>query len=307
MTILVTGATGRVGRQVVDQLVQRGAAVRVLVRDPSKAGFPAGVEVVQGDLLDIDSLRAAFAGVRTFFLLNAVASDEFTQALITLNIARESGVERLVYLSVIHADRFVNVPHFAVKLGAERMIAQMDFSATILRPTYFIDNEHMIKDAIVNHGVYPMPIGGKGVAMVDTRDIAEVAAIELLRREQAPGKLPLQTINLVGPDTLTGASVAAIWSGLLGRPVVYGGDDPSGFEQNLATFMPNWMAYEMRLMAERYVADGMIPETGDVEHLTAMLGRPLHSYRDFAAGLSAAVNAAKPASATAAAPRPPAW
>lgn len=307
MTILVTGATGRVGRQVVDQLVQRGAAVRVLVRDPSKGGVPAGVEVVQGDLLDIDSLRAAFAGVRTFFLLNAVASDEFTQALITLNIARESGVERLVYLSVIHADRFVNVPHFAVKLGAERMIAQMDFSATILRPTYFIDNEHMIKDAIVNHGVYPMPIGGKGVAMVDTRDIAEVAAIELLRREQAPGKLPLQTINLVGPDTLTGTSVAAIWSGLLGRPVVYGGDDPSGFEQNLATFMPNWMAYEMRLMAERYVADGMIPETGDVERLTAMLGRPLHNYRDFAAGLSAAVNAAIPASATAAAPRPLAW
>ena len=60
MTILVTGATGRVGRQVVQQLVKRGADVRVLVRDPSKASFPAGVEVVQGDLLDIDALRTAF-------------------------------------------------------------------------------------------------------------------------------------------------------------------------------------------------------------------------------------------------------
>lgn len=288
MTILVTGATGRVGRHVVEQLVQRGADVRVLVRDPSKADFPASVEVVQGDLLDIDSLRAAFTGVSTLFLLNAVAADEFTQALITLNIARESRVDRLVYLSVIHADRFLNVPHFAVKFGAERMIEGMCFSATILRPAYFIDNEIMIKDVVLGHGVYPMPIGGKGIAMVDARDIAEVAAIELIRRAQAPGKLPIQTINLVGPDTLTGSDVAAIWSDVLGRPVTYGGDDPTAFEQNLAGFMPKWMAYEMRLMAERYVSEGMIPEVGDVERLTSILGRPLHAYRDFATAIASA-------------------
>jgi len=287
MTILVTGATGRIGRQVVQQLVKRGVDLRVLVRDPSKANFPAGVEVVRGDLLDIDSLRTALSGVSTLFLLNAVAGDEFAQALIALNVAREQGVERVVYLSVIHSDRFVNVPHFAVKSGAERMIQRMGFSATILRPAYFIDNELMIKDVIVNHGVYPMPIGSKGIAMVDARDIAEVAAIELIRRDRAPGKLPIDTINLVGPDTLTGSDVAAIWSDVLGRPVAYGGDDPTGFEQNLATFMPKWMAYEMRLMAERFVSDGMIPETGDVERLIRILGRPLHSYRNFATEIAA--------------------
>jgi uncharacterized protein YbjT (DUF2867 family) len=288
MTILVTGATGRIGRHVVDQLVKRGANVRALTRDASKANFPAGVEVAQGDLLDIDSLRAAFDGVSTLFLLNAVTGDEFTQAIITLNIARKAGVERVVYLSVIHADRFVNVPHFAVKSGAERMLAQMGFSATILRPSYFIDNELMIKDVILNRGVYPMPIGSKGIAMVDARDIAEVAAIELIRRAQAPDKLPLETINLVGPDTLTGAGVAAIWSDVLGRPVAYGGDDPSGFEQNMAGFMPKWMAYEMRLMAERFVSDGMIPDAGDVERLIKILGRPLHAYRDFASEIATA-------------------
>lgn len=288
MTILVTGATGRVGRHVVDQLVKRGTDVRVLTRDPAKADFPAGVEVARGDLLDVDALRAAFRGVSTLFLLGAVTGDEFTQALISLNVARESGVDRVVYLSVIHADRFVNVPHFAVKSGAERMIEQVGFSATILRAAYFIDNEHMIKDVIRDHGVYPMPIGGKGVAMVDARDIAEVAAIELIRRDQAPGKLPVETLNLVGPDTLTGPAVAAIWSEVLGRPVAYGGDDPSGFERNMAGFMPKWMAYEMRLMAERWVSDGMIPEAGDVERLTRILGRPLHSYRDFASEIASA-------------------
>lgn len=286
MTILVTGATGRVGRHVVDQLVKRGADVRVLTRDPSKAAFPAGVEVARGDMLDIDALRAAFRGVRTLFLLNAVTGDEFTQAIITLNIAREAGVERVVYLSVFEADRAVNVPHFAVKFGAERMLDRMGFSATILRPTYFIDNEVMIKDVVLNHGVYPMPIGSKGVAMVDARDIAEVAAIELIRRDRAPGKLPVEAIDLVGPDTLTGPQVAAIWSDLLGRTVIYGGDDPSGFEQTMASFMPKWTAYEMRLMAERYVSDGMIPDAGDVERLTGLLGRPLHSYRSFAAAIA---------------------
>ncbi|MFD0985752.1 SDR family oxidoreductase [Methyloligella solikamskensis] len=287
MTILVTAATGRVGRKVVDQLVKRGANVRALTRDPSKADLPAGVEIAQGHMLDIESMRAAFKGVRTLFLLNAVTGDEFTQAILTLNLAREAGVERVVYLSVIHADRFVNVPHFAVKSGAERMLAAMDFNATILRPSYFIDNEAMVKDTILNHGVYPMPIGGKGVAMVDARDIAEVAAIELIRRDRSESKLPIETINLVGPDTLTGADVAAIWSELLGRPIVYGGDDPTAFQANMASFMPGWMAYEMRLMAERYVSDGMIPDDGDVERLTEILGRPLHSYRDFAATIAA--------------------
>ena len=286
MSILVTGATGTVGRQVVEQLVARGAEVRALVRDPARAALPKGVVAVQGDLLDVDSVRGALSGVSTLFLLNAVVPDEFTQALIALNVARKAGVERVVYLSVIHSDHFVNVPHFAVKSGAERMIERMGFSATILRPAYFIDNELMIKDVIFNHGVYPMPIGNKGIAMVDARDIAEVAAIELVRREQAPGKLPIETINLVGPDTLTGSDVAAIWSDVLGRPVAYGGDDPTGFEQNLATFLPKWMAYEMRLMAERFVSDGMIPEVGDVERLTKILGRPLHSYRDFASQLA---------------------
>ncbi|MCJ9750388.1 NmrA/HSCARG family protein [Neorhizobium sp. BETTINA12A] len=282
MTILVTGATGNIGRQVVEHLVERGADVRALVRDPSKAVFPAGVSVVQGDFLDIDSLRNAMSGVSTLFLLNAVVPDEFTQALIALNVARSAGVERIVYLSVIHADVYVNVPHFAGKFGVERMIEQMGFKATILRPAYFMQNDLMVKDVITGYGAYTMPIGAKGLAMIDTRDIAEIAALELLRREQAAGPLALDRINLVGPETLTGTDIAAIWSDVLARPISYGGDDTEGFEQNLKQFVPAWMAYDMRLMGERFLTDGMLPEAGDVERLTALLGRPLRRYRDFA-------------------------
>ncbi|MGX9991438.1 SDR family oxidoreductase [Rhizobium sp. Z1P35] len=282
MTILVTGATGNVGRQVVEHLVKHGADVRALVRDPSKADFPAGVSVVQGEFLDVDSLRNAMSGVTTLFLLSAVVPDEFTQALIALNVARSAGIERIVYLSVIHADLYVNVPHFAGKFGVERMIEQMGLKATILRPAYFIQNDLTVKDVITGYGTYPMPIGAKGLAMIDVRDIAEIAALELLRREQSAEPLALDRINLVGPETLTGAGIAAIWSDVLARPIAYGGDNTEAFEQNLKQFMPAWMAYDMRLMGERFLTDGMLPETGDVERLTKLLGRPLRSYRAFA-------------------------
>lgn len=287
MTILVTGATGNIGRNVVDQLVARSADVRALVRDPAKAGLLAGVEVVQGDLLDVDSLRAAMSDVSTLFLLNGVVADEFTQAVIALNLAREVGIERIVYLSVIHSDVYVNVPHFAGKFGVERMIEEMGIPATILRPAYFMDNEITIKDVVASYGIYPMPIGDKGLAMIDARDVGEVAAIELIRREQASEPLSTTYLNLVGPDTLTGADAAAIWSDVLGRSIAFPGNDTAGFEQNLRQFMPSWMAYDMRQMAERFQSDGMIPEAGDVERLTTLLGRPLRTYRDHIAQITA--------------------
>lgn len=282
MTILVTGATGNVGRNVVEQLAARGADIRTLVRDPAKADLPAGVDIAQGELLDVDALRRALAGVSTLFLLNGVVADEFTQALITLNLAKEAGIERVVYLSVIHSDLYADVPHFAGKFGVERMIEATGIPATILRPAYYMDNEVTVLDAITNHGVYPMPIGAKGLAMVDARDVGEVAAIELIRREQSPTPLPTTYINLVGPDTLTGTDVATIWSDVLGRPIAYGGDDTAMFEQNLRQFMPGWMALDMRTMADRFQQHGMVPEAGDVDRLTALLGRPLRTYRDYA-------------------------
>jgi uncharacterized protein YbjT (DUF2867 family) len=286
MTILVTGATGNVGRNVVEQLSSRGADVRALVRDPAKANFPAGVNVVHGNLLDVDSLRGAMSGVSTLFLLNGVVADEFTQALIALNVAREAGIERIVYLSVIHSDVYVNVPHFAGKFGVERMIEQMGLNATILRPAYFMDNEITIKDVVTGYGIYPMPIGSKGLAMIDARDVGEIAAIELIRREQSATPLPLTRINLVGPDTLTGASAAAIWSDVLGRTIAFPGNDIAAFEQNLRQFMPSWMALDMGLMAERFLTDGMLPDSGDVDRLTTLLGRPLRSYRDYVAQIA---------------------
>lgn len=281
MTILVTGATGTVGRHVIDQLVARSADVRALTRNPDTADLPNQVALAQGDMLDIDSMRAALEGVSTLFLLNAVIADEFTQALIALNLAREAGIERVVYLSVIHSDLYVDVPHFAGKFAVERMIEQTKIPATILRPAYYINNDAALKDTIRDNSVYPMPIGTTGLQMVDVHDIGEVAALELLRREQSAQPLPLERINLVGPELLTAANIAQTWSEAFGQTITPVGD-PQSLEHMFRQFGPSWAAYDMRKMAERFQSDGMLAEGGDVQRLENLLGRPLRSYREFA-------------------------
>jgi uncharacterized protein YbjT (DUF2867 family) len=281
MSILVTGATGTIGSLVVQGLAAAGAEVRAFVRTPGKQSFPAGVKEVVGDLTDVPSLRAALSSVRTLFLLNAVTPDELTQALVALNLAREAGIERIVYLSVIHADKFTNVPHFTGKHTVERMIESLDIPATILRPAYFMQNERMVQQVIQGYGIYPMPIGSTGVAMIDARDIADAAVAELLRRDRATAPSPRVTLELVGPELLTGESVAKIWSASLGREVTYGGDDVAAFEGQMATLGPSWLAYDMRLMMAGIQKFGMHGADGAADRLQASLGRPLRKYTDF--------------------------
>ena len=103
MKILVTGATGNVGGELVKILHQRGAEVRALARNPEAAKFPAGVEVVSGDLTDPESIREAVKGIDKLFLLNGVVADELTQALITYGIAKRAGVKHVTYVSVYKA------------------------------------------------------------------------------------------------------------------------------------------------------------------------------------------------------------
>ena len=282
MAILVTGATGTIGGQVLVHLQSGGADVRALTRSPDTARFPAGVTPVKGDLADVDAMRAALAGVSTLFLLAPNVADELTQAMLALTVAREAGVKGIVYLSVFKGEAYADVPHFAGKHTVERMIDALGLPATVLRPAYFIQNDARQKEPLLGAGVYAAPIGGKGVAMVDIRDIGEAAAIELLRRERAPAPLGPETYALVGPDNLTGEGVAAIWSEALGRAIRYGGDDLGPMEQRLKAMLPGWHALDLRLMFSRYQRDGAVAASADLARLTALLGRAPRAYRDFA-------------------------
>ncbi len=283
MSILVIGATGTVGSLVVQGLAQQGAQVTAMVRQTGGQSLPAGVNGVVADLTDVESLRQAMSGVRTLFLLNALAADEVTQSLQALNIAREAGIQRIVYLSVIHADLYTDVPHFTGKHTVERMIESLDLPATILRPAYFMQNDVSIQPVIEGYGVFPMPIGSKGCAMVDVRDIADIAVAELLRRDRAPEPLPRLTLEVAGNEVFTGESAAAVWSQALKREIHYAGDDVKAFEAQLAQKAPGWLAYDLRLMMNRIQQLGQIPAAGAARRLEELLGRPLRTYQAFVA------------------------
>ena len=116
MKVLVTGGTGNVGGAVVQELLKRGARVRVLARkQPEEGKLPKEVEIAIGDLMDPVSLEKAIEGIDKLFLLNAVVADELTQALIAYGVARRAGVKHITYLSVFKVNQFLDVPHFAAR------------------------------------------------------------------------------------------------------------------------------------------------------------------------------------------------
>ena len=277
MTILVIGGTGRVGSHVVQELANRGASAQVFTTDPSKAVLPERMELVKGDLLEPASLRAALNGIETMFMLNAVSPAEATQALLALDLAREAKVGHVVYFSQVKLDYFAS-PHTAAKASAEALIRHAGIPATILRPSYFFQNDAVLKDSILG-GSYPMPIGSIGAQMVDVRDIAAVAALAILDR-QAISSQPV--IELVGPEVITGEGAARVWSDVTGRLVAYAGDDLGRFEERQSQNMPGWQAHDLVAMFRGCQREGMWGEPGAADRLAALLGRPLLSYRDFA-------------------------
>ena len=283
MKILVTGGTGNVGGAVVAELLKRGTDVRVLARKQPEAGkLPAGVEVAVGDLLDPASVEQAMQGVDKLFLLNAVVSDELTQALIAYGVAKKVGLKHVTYLSVFKVDQFRDVPHFASKLAVESALREFGVPYTILRPGYYIQNDFNLKDALLGAGVYPMPIGMVGIAAADVRDIAEVAAISL-KEEGHDG----QTYDIVSATMISGPGNAALWSKLLGKEIKYTGHNFDQWEQAMRTRMPSWSAFDLRMMLQGYFERGFASTETEVARITKVLGHAPRGYEEFASQTAA--------------------
>jgi len=278
MKILVTGGTGNVGGAVVKELLKRGTEVRVLARKQPEAGkLPTGVEIAIGDLLDPVSVEQAMQGVDKLFLLNAVVTDELTQALIAYGIAKRLGLKHVTYLSVFKVDQFRDVPHFASKLAVENALREFGVPYTILRPAYYIQNDANLKDALLGPGVYPMPIGPAGIAAADVRDIAEAAAISLTE-DGHDG----QTYDIVASGMISGPGNAELWTKLLNKQIKYTGHNFDQWEQGMRSRMPSWSAFDLRMMFQGYFDRGFQSTETEVARLTKLLGHAPRSYEDFA-------------------------
>ncbi len=280
--VLAIGGTGKVGSEVVKQLRQRGAEVRLFLPKRNAATeYADGVEAVEGDLLDPVSVEKAMDGVNKLYLLNAVVPDELTQALIAYDLARKHRLSHIVYHSVFRVDNFKDVPHFASKLAVESALREFDLPYTIIRPNYFFQNDESLREPLTKAGIYPMPLGPAGISAVDIRDIAEATAIALTGVGHE-GK----TYNLNGPDVLSGPAISAIWSRILGKEVRYSGDDMDAFEQQMRQRSPGWSAFDMRMMFQGYLERGFTAEPGDIETLTNLIGHAPRRYSDFAQELA---------------------
>jgi len=275
--ILITGGTGTVGSHVVELLLDRGEAVRVLARDPHAARSKLGqrAEIAQGDFGDPDSLLAALRGADRLFLLTSRTTEPGTQleherALIAA--ATESGVRHVVKLSVLGADERSPISYARMHRDAERELEASGLARTILRAEAFMQN---FFETVVEGAVHTCAQDGR-VAMVDTRDIAAVAATILAAPERHEGK----TYALTGPAGITFDEAARALSAATGRAIRHVRVPPEGFiEAMTSAGQPRWFSEDLAAQYGVFAAGRGEPPSGDV---AAVTGREPRSLADFA-------------------------
>ncbi|MGW4696867.1 NmrA/HSCARG family protein [Kitasatospora cineracea] len=228
-TIAVFGATGQQGGSVVDALLDHGARVRALVRDPqsdrAQALAARGVELAAVRTDDPASLAAALAAVEGFSFMTPEANSlEEVEAEIRIgtalvDAAAEAGVPHVVFNSVFGADRERGVPHHDSKHAIEEYLRKSGLRASMVRATAFMENFASVLAPSLEHGeiVLRMPLPEDvALKMISVRDIGRVAAALLLDIAQAPGG----AVDLVG-DELTGPRIAAAFGARAGLPARY--------------------------------------------------------------------------------------
>lgn len=220
-TILVTGATGNVGREVISLLADRDCQAIAAVRNPIQAqrSFGGKVRCVLFDFTNPDTFSNAFAGVDRLFLVRPPAIADIRKIAPALSAAKQAGIEQIVFLSILGAERNRFVPHYQV----ERNIEQLQIPAVFLRASFFMQNLNTIHcEDIRDLDRLFMPAGNGRTSFVDVRDLAAVAAKILT---EPVGKDIQRAYDLTGATALTYDEVATIFTTVLGRTIRY--PDPS--------------------------------------------------------------------------------
>ncbi|MDQ3135279.1 MAG: SDR family oxidoreductase [Acidobacteriota bacterium] len=250
--ILVTGATGKSGSEIVKQLSEAGAPVRALVRNSQKAAglsALAGVEIVEGDLDKPDSLDAALRGVERALLLSAAEPRSVELQGNFIEAARRAGLKHVVKFSGIGADE--NLPGGFLKWHGqiERQLRESGIPHTNLRPNVFM--QELLNSWGGQRTIY-LPMGDAKLSLVDIRDIAAVAVKTLTENGHAG-----QSYVITGPEALTLDEIAAKISTAIGEPVNYVSISFDDFRQSLAGMqLPEWLASALVELYRTLATDG---------------------------------------------------
>jgi uncharacterized protein YbjT (DUF2867 family) len=271
--ILVTGATGNVGRRVVERLVAAGHGVRAITRDPSRANLPAGVEVAAADLADPNTLLPHLDGVRSVFLIWPLVDPAAAAQLAprVADVLASAGSPGVVYVSAASAEADPD-SFWAV---VERAITASGLPWTMLRPTGIATNTLGWAPSIRAEGVVRWPYGAAARSMVHEDDIAAVA-VEALTSERHDR----QTYVLSGPQTVTQAEQVRIIGEAIGRDLQWQDTPANAIRPMLAVAMGSAAFADAALASWAALVETPEQVTGDV---AAVLGRPARTFAQWAA------------------------
>ncbi len=271
--ILITGATGHIGSELIAALLPAHAGhIRVLTRNPD-AVFPDGTEKVVADLGDSD-LAPVLDGVHAVFLLtdglNIAAHDHRL-----IDAALQAGVERIVKLSVRSVGHDATDPITTWHRAGEEAIRDSGIGWTFLRPTALMSNALNWAPMIAADQVVHAPFAAGRAAVVDPADIAAVAAASLTQDGHNH-----RVYELTGPEALSPTDQVAILSQVLGRDLQYAETDPADTLAQMVSYgMPEELAHAIIEMFRSTLKPYNSEPTGDITEVTS---RPARSFTDWA-------------------------
>lgn len=231
--ILLTGATGRVGRAAASALLNAGLSFRVLVRDPAKLTLTdSRIEVVTGDLGEAQSVQRALEGIERALIVMGNHPDQAVIERQFATLAREAGVAHVVKISSMEASADASAVLPRNHYETEQHIAASGMDWTFLRPNFYMQNMLMYAESIKSTGSFALPLGAAVTAMVDTEDVGDVAAAVLSGDGHAG-----QIYELTGPDRMTFHDVARRLGGVIGQSVCYREQAPEEFRATSERFI----------------------------------------------------------------------
>jgi uncharacterized protein YbjT (DUF2867 family) len=264
--IVVTAATGQVGREVVRLLAGAGP-VRAMVRDPAAAAQPEEVEVAVATFEDAAAMAAAMAGAETVFLAGRDSPAYAAGQARAVDAAARAGVRHVVKLSALGAAAGSPVELMRDHHAAEGRLRSSGLAWTFLRPHLYMQNLLRFAGPVAGEGRLAAPMGDGAYPFVDTRDVAAAAAAVLREPAAHAGR----AYALTGPRPVGYAEIARRMGAIVGRGVRYEALAPERFRADLeAAGVPAWRAADLAAIASAYTDADDRPADG----VARLAGRP---------------------------------